>query len=120
MLLSIFPKHVEDRPLHRPIRLVIEVTFHCLKHAIKSTLTFLSQPNNNHNPNNKATITVVGLRLCNHWEPPPPPPPPQTQNYMIELKLSNSQKTKVISLYKETPIQFFDQILAPKSGKKGP
>ena len=28
----------------------------------------LSQPNNNHNPNNKTTITVVGLRQSNHWE----------------------------------------------------
>ena len=37
----------------------------------------LSQPNNNHNPNSKTTITVVGLRLSNCWEyhhhPPPPP-----------------------------------------------
>ena len=24
--------------------------------------------NNNHNPNNKTTITVVGLRQSNHWE----------------------------------------------------
>ena len=30
--------------------------------------TLLSQPNNNHNPNNKTTITVVGLRLSNRWE----------------------------------------------------
>ena len=28
----------------------------------------LSQPNNNHNPNNKTTIIVVGLRLSNRWE----------------------------------------------------
>ena len=34
--------------------------------------TLLSQPNNNHNPNNKTTITVVGMRLSNRWEPPPP------------------------------------------------
>ena len=33
----------------------------------------LSQPDNNHNPNNKTTITVVELRLGNRWEPPPPP-----------------------------------------------
>ena len=33
----------------------------------------LSQPNNNHNPNNKTTITVVGLRLSNHWEYHPHP-----------------------------------------------
>ena len=30
----------------------------------------LSQPNNNHNPNNKTTITVVGLRQSNRWELP--------------------------------------------------
>ena len=46
--------------------------------------SLLSQPNNNHNPNNKTTITTVGLRQSNHWEHPPPPP--QTQNYMIEQK----------------------------------
>ena len=46
---------------------------------------FLSQPNNNHNPNNKTTITVVGLRLSNSWEPPPPTTT-QTQNYMIQQK----------------------------------
>ena len=30
--------------------------------------TILPQPNNNHNPNNKTTISVVGLRLSNRWE----------------------------------------------------
>ena len=29
----------------------------------------LSQPNNNHNPNNKTNKTVVGLRLSNRSEP---------------------------------------------------
>ena len=28
----------------------------------------LSQPNNNYNPNNKTTITVVGMSLSNRWE----------------------------------------------------
>ena len=32
------------------------------------SVSLLSQPNNNHNPNNKTTITVVGLRLSNRWE----------------------------------------------------
>ena len=32
----------------------------------------MSQPNNNHNPNNKTTKTVVRLRLSNRWEPPTP------------------------------------------------
>ena len=30
----------------------------------------LSQPNNNHNPKDKTTKTVVGLRLSNRWEYP--------------------------------------------------
>ena len=57
----------------------------------------LSLTNNNHNPNNKTTITVVGLRQSNRWEyhqPPPTtnttthhsPPITQTQNYMIQHK----------------------------------
>ena len=41
----------------------------------------LSQPNNNHNLNNKTTITVVGLKQSKRWEYHPPP---GTQNYMIE------------------------------------
>ena len=32
----------------------------------------LSQPNNNHNPNNKTTKTVVGLGLSNRWDELPP------------------------------------------------
>ena len=40
--------------------------------AIEKSFNILSQPNNNHNPNNKTTITVVGLRQSNCWEPPPP------------------------------------------------
>ena len=35
-----------------------------------SIVTVQQQPQN---PNNKTTITVDGLRLSNHWEPPPPP-----------------------------------------------
>ena len=38
----------------------------------KVVIPSLSQPNNNHKPNNKTTITVVGSRLSNRWEPPPP------------------------------------------------
>ena len=45
----------------------------------------LSQPNNYHDPNNKTTITVVGLRQSNRWEPPPPPTT-GTQDYMKEQK----------------------------------
>ena len=60
----------------------------------------MSQPNNNQNPNNKITKTVVGLRLSNHWKPPRTT---GTQNCRIEQKYSKIQKTKVISLYEETP-----------------
>ena len=77
---------------------------------------FLSQPNNNHNPNNKIIITVVGLRLSNCLEPPPQ----QTQNYMIEQKQSKTQKTKVISLYQETPNQLLYPKPAPKITHQGP
>ena len=31
------------------------------------TFIVLLQPNNNHNPNNKTNITVVGLRQSNRW-----------------------------------------------------
>ena len=78
-----FPENVEFKPwqisileevqIHteRKIILVVEKSCGEGKHGFR---IILSQPNNNHNPNNKATKTVVGLRLSNHWEPPPPPP----------------------------------------------
>ena len=40
---------------------------------LRKQCLFLSEPNNNHNPNNKTTITVVGLRLSNRWEHHHPP-----------------------------------------------
>ena len=42
------------------------------------------------------------------------PPPTETQNYMIEQKKSKTQKTKVISLYEETPKQFLNPTPTPK------
>ena len=87
----------------------------------KLILNKLSQPNNNHNPNHKTTITVVGMRLSNRWEPPPPTTTTtQTQNYMIEQKQSNTLKTKVIGLYKETPKQFLNPTPTPKIAHQGP
>ena len=44
-----------------------------MKSNFSSVYIILSQPNNNLNPNNKTTKTVVGLRLSNRWEYPPPP-----------------------------------------------
>ena len=68
----------------------------------------LSQPNNNHNPNNKTTMTVVGLRLSNRWEPPTT----ETQNYKIESELSHTKK--VVGMYEETPKQFLNPTPIPK------
>ena len=41
----------------------------------------LSQPNNNFNPNNKTTKTVVGLRLSNRWETTHHHHPPTTTHH---------------------------------------
>ena len=42
------------------------------RRARKSQCFTLSKSNNNQNPNNKTTKTVVGMRLSNRWEPLPP------------------------------------------------
>ena len=39
---------------------------------------------------------------------------------MIEQKSSKTQKTKVISLYEETPKQFFNPYPDPKNSQLGP
>ena len=70
----------------------------------------MSQPNNNHNPDKKKTITLVGLKLSNHWEPPQT----QIQHYMIEQKWSDTLETKVIGLYEETPKTVFETYHDPK------
>ena len=44
----------------------------------------------------------------------------QTQNYMIEQKKKNTLKTKVISLYQETPKQFLNPTPTPKIARQGP
>ena len=71
-------------------------------------------------PNNKTTISVVGLRQSNRWEHHHPPTTTGTQNYMIEQKQSKTQKTKVISLYQETPKQFLNPTPTPKIACQGP
>ena len=76
----------------------------------------MSQPSSkNHNPNNKITKTVVGLRQIiagNH-------PPQQTKNHMIEQKESNTLK-KFISLYEETPKQFLNPAPTPNIANESP
>ena len=54
----------------------------------------LSQPHNNHNPNNKTTITVVGLRLSNRWELPPKPPPPPARNSKLHDRAEIEQNSE--------------------------
>ena len=71
----------------------------------------MSQPNNNHNPNNKTIITVVGLRKSYRWEHHHTP---TNTHHHTNSKLHDrtekerNSKEKVISLYEET------QKLTPK------
>ena len=65
----------------------------------------LSQPNNNHNSNDKTTKTVVGLRLSNRWEPLPPQElkttlgPQKAKNEpKIKSELKDLWKLKVVTL----------------------
>ena len=55
-------------PVLRVIRCEIEGLALNFKQHFKVDQTILSQPNNNHIPNNKTTITVVGFRQSNRWE----------------------------------------------------
>ena len=41
-------------------------------------------------------------------------------NYLIEQKQNNTLKTKVLSLYEETPKQFLNPTLTPKMAHQGP
>ena len=50
----------------------------------------LSQPNNNFNPNNKTTKTVVGLRLSNRWETTTTHPPPPTHHHHTNSNLHDT------------------------------
>ena len=91
---------------------IVAVDKFCMQYCnCQSLYAILSLPNNNHNPNNKTTITVVGLRLSNRWEHHPP----TTRNSKphdraeIEQKLENKSYQ---SIYQETP--------TPKIARQGP
>ena len=88
-------QHPTDRQTDRHKDITTHISY---EPELKKRRNLLSQPNN------KATKTIVGLRLCNRWGKTPPP---QTQNCMKESKLSNPQKAKVISLYEETQWHIF-------------
>ena len=88
-------QHPTDRQTDRHKDITTHISY---EPELKKRRNLLSQPNN------KATKTIVGLRLCNRWGKTPPP---QTQNCMKESKLSNPQKAKVISLYEETQWYIF-------------
>ena len=56
----------------------------------------LSQPNDNHNPSNKTTKTVVGLRLSNRWEYHPHH---HTNSRLHDrAEIEQNSETKVINL----------------------
>ena len=80
---------------------------------IVKLFALLSQPNNNHNPNNKTTITVVGLRLSNHWEHPPP-----THHDRAEIE-QNSENKSCYSILRD-PKTVFEPYPNPKNSPLGP
>ena len=75
-------------------------------------IQILSHPCDPPTPKFKTTLTVVGLRLINRWEPPPTHHRNSKQQDRAEIE--NNLKTKVISLYKETKKQFLNPTPTPK------
>ena len=82
---SIFWDNEQAKASHIEEKMFMEFYKYPDVHVKVLFVSLLSQPNNNHNPTNKTTITVVGLGQSNHWEHHHYPPP-KTQNYMIEQK----------------------------------
>ena len=68
----------------------------CAKMQICLGACLLSQPNKNHNPNNKTTITVVGLRQSNHWQHHPTPTTTHTNSKLhdrAEIEQNSENKS---------------------------
>ena len=93
-------KDLEEFELYLPVQkssIEMDPTFTTILSMIRAFI--LSQPNNNHNPNNKTTITVVGLRLSNHWEyhhHPPTPTPTHTNSKLhdrAEIEQNSENKS---------------------------
>ena len=69
----------------------------------------LSQPNNNHDPNNKTTITIVGLRQSNHREHHHHHHPPTTTNSKLHDRAEieqNSENKSYQSIWGDTKTVF--------------
>ena len=104
-----------------------KMTCRSLKTNFNQTLsTFLynislSQPNNNHNPNNKTTITVVGLRESNRWKPPPPPPT-TTRNSKLHdrAEIEQNSENKSYQSILGDPKTVFEPYPNPKNSPLGP
>ena len=84
-----------------------------------------SQPNNNYNPDNKTTKTVVGLRQSNCWKPLPTTSTthsqPNTNSKLYdEADIDNNLKTKVISLNEEVQNSFWTPSKVEKNISLGP
>ena len=69
---SIFWDNEQAKASHIEEKMFMEFYKYPDVHVKVLFVSLLSQPNNNHNPTNKTTITVVGLGQSNRWEPPPP------------------------------------------------
>ena len=74
------------------------------------------KPNNNHNPNNKTTITLVGLRLIagNHLPPTYLPTHHTNSKLHNRAEIEQNSEKKGVILYEETPKQFLNPTPTPK------
>ena len=68
--------------------------FHRMYCKVSQDSTLLSQPNNNHNPNNKTTRIVVGLRLSNRCEHQPPPPTTRNSKLHDRAEIEQNSENK--------------------------
>ena len=67
--------------------------------------------NNNQNSNLRTTKAIVGLRLSNRWEPHTTSTT-GTQNYIIESKSSDTERTNIVSQFEKTPKPYSDPKIA--------
>merc|ERR1712121_569301 len=81
---------------------------------------FLSQPNNNYNPNNKTTITVVGLRLSNRWEYHHHPPTHTNSKLHDRAEIEQNSENKSYYSILGDPKTVFEPYPNPKNSPLGP
>ena len=82
----------------------------------------LSQPNNNYNPNNKTTITVIGLRLSNYWEYHPHTTHPHhhtNSKLQDRAEIEQHSENKSYQYILEDPKTVFEPYPDPKNSPLG-